>query len=232
MSANLQMMTRRRPHRGRAAQVGLLLLCVGALAVAGCNIVAPIAYAIEGPGKISAQHKLADLPTVVFVDDRKNVMTRTVLRSTLGDTAAETLMRKKVLTRTISTSDAVAVARRQETERALMPMDAIGRAVGAEQVIYVNMVSFGLTTDGYNPRPTAVAEVRVIDVNERVRTFPPEGLEGGRVVEAMLREIDPDTLRTQATRRAVEDRLATALGVEIARLFFEYERVNLGEHLR
>jgi len=215
-----------------SSRIAAALFVSAMLAVAGCNIVAPIAYAIEGPPKVAAEHRLADIPTVVFVDDRKNILTRTALRNTIGDTVAQTLMQQKLVTRTFSTGDAVAIARRQESERALMPMDAIGRAVGAEQVIYVNIIMFGLTSDGFSPRPTAVAEIRVIDVEGRQRTFPVGGLDSsGRPVEASLREINPDVLRTQASRRAVEDRLAQALGIQIARLFFEHERINLGENL-
>ena len=56
-----------------------------ALPLASCNIVTPIAYAIEGPGQIDAEYTLPDKKTVVFVDDPRNILPRTALRTAIGD---------------------------------------------------------------------------------------------------------------------------------------------------
>jgi hypothetical protein len=64
-----------------------------------------------------------------------------------------------------------------------------------------------------------------------VRTYPFGDANGGRELVASLREVDREELRTSARRRTVEDRLATELGDRIGKLFYEHERVELGENL-
>jgi hypothetical protein len=53
-------------------------------AIPACNMVAPALYAVDGPGKIPAEHELAEVRTVVFVDDRRNIFPRTALRTSIG----------------------------------------------------------------------------------------------------------------------------------------------------
>ena len=56
----------------------------GALAV-GCNIVTPIVYAVSPPPKQPALYPLEDRPTVVYVDDRRNLLSYRSLRRRIGD---------------------------------------------------------------------------------------------------------------------------------------------------
>jgi hypothetical protein len=168
------------------------------------------------------------VPTVVFVDDRANVLPRTGLRYIVGDTAAETLLREKIISTAISSRDAINLARVQETGQKLMSMDAIGEAVGADTVIYVKILGFAMTDDGLTPRPTAAAEVRVIDVLNDTRLWPPSS-EPGHMLQASLSPVNPDLVRSPAAVRQIEDALAAKLGDEIAKLFYEHEPRPLGE---
>lgn len=201
---------------------------LAALTSTACNIVGPAAFIIQGPPKQEAAFILPDRPTVVFVDDRKNVLPRTALRTLIGDTAAEELLATKTLSKTISSRDAINLARVQETGRKPLSIDAIGEAVGAELVIYVNIISFGASDENGMPRPTAGAEVRVIDVVNDVRLFP---VDAGNpyYIQAQTDAVSPDVLRTQAGVRQVEDLLAVRLGDQVAKVFYEHERKPLGE---
>ena len=89
---------------------------VSAVALTGCNIVTPVAYAIEGPGQIEAEYTLANRKTVVFVDDPTNKLPRTALRTALGDAISLDLMGREILGSTVATRDAV-VASRQLGEK-------------------------------------------------------------------------------------------------------------------
>lgn len=217
-----------------------LLLAAGAATVAGCNIGAPAAYAIFGPGQIEAEHELAPVRTVVFVDDRANKLPRTMLRSEIGDRISTDIMSNKLVPNVVATRDAIAKTRQQEDGTKPLSIAAIGRSLECQQVIYVQIVDFTLAGDGafgsassntgVGVTPTAKALVKVIDVSAGERTYPLGDL-GGREVIATLREVDPANLRTVAQRRVVEESLANKLGLTIGRLFYRYERVELGENL-
>ena len=203
------------------------------LVSSGCNIVGPAAYIIEGPPKVEAAHVLADVPTVVYIDDRMNVVNPISLRRIIADKTSEVLMVKKALTTTISPQDAMSLAAKRERNSDILSMEEIGKMVGAKQVIYVEMLNFQRSPDGNLPRPYAFCRVRVIDVENRMRVFPgPESQENSRGVQAMTREVDPETFRNSTTRLKLYEELAVRLGDEIAKLFYKHEARELGGNLR
>ncbi|MEY3025848.1 MAG: hypothetical protein RL136_584 [Planctomycetota bacterium] len=207
-----------------------------ALPLASCNIVTPIAYAIEGPGQIDAEYTLPDKKTVVFVDDPENILPRTSLRTTIGDAVSFDLMGRELLGSTVATRDAIAVSRSGSGGDAgrLMSIEAIGRALDASQIIHIQPTIFDLAgrTDSQGLRPTAKATVKVIDLDLRQRTYPATSmLPGGREIVATIREADPTILRTRAGRSELEEQLSARLAVQIARLFYQHDRVDLGENL-
>lgn len=230
-----------RDERGDLSRRGFLLAATLGAAVAGlpgCNIVAPALYAVDGAGKIDAEHELAEVRTVVFVDDRRNVFPRTALRTSIGEAIAKDLLARKLVPSIVSPRDAIALARQKESGTKPLSIAAIGRELDAQQVLYVQLVSFSLAGDGasadsgFGMRPTATCRVKVIDCVANVRTYPISDIgESGRLVTSRIREVDTEGLRTVAARRAVEDRLAARMAIDIAELFYEHDRVDLGENL-
>jgi hypothetical protein len=198
--------------------------------LAGCNIVAP-AYAIaSGPAKKPAEFILEDRPTLVFVDDRSNVMSRRNLRRQIADRISEDLMVHHAVTQTISPRDGMAVAN-EETHGKPMPIDAIGRAVGAEQVIYIEMQAFALSADGTTPMPKARCAVKVIDVANRMKLFPGEFGDDARMIDVAAGPVSTQLYQSTATLRQVEDILADKVGTELATLFYESSPREPGKNL-
>ena len=117
-------------------RVGLLVMTVAVVVVfvPGCNIAAPIYYLLHGPARTPAVYDLADRPTVVFVDDRSNTIAHNAasMRRLIAATVSTELMRKNLLTVTIRPQDALAMSRQHDRFKDVMPVDAIGEAVGAE----------------------------------------------------------------------------------------------------
>src|SRR5687768_12660615 len=106
------------------------LAALGAMMISGlcaCNIIGPAAYILEGPPTIAAQHELADVPTVVFIDDRSNVVNPVSLRRVIADKVSEELMVRKALTTTISSQDAMTLTRQRERNNVIMPMEEIAK---------------------------------------------------------------------------------------------------------
>jgi hypothetical protein len=210
-------------------------VCSAAI-VGGCNIVTPVAYAIEGPGKIDAEFTLSNKKTVVFVDDPRNIFPRTALRATLGDAISFDLMRQEVLGSTVATRDAIALSRTMAAGDAkkLVSIEAIGRALDCSQVIYVQPKVFDVAgrSDVEGIRPTAIALIKVIDLDSRTRAYPvADVLPDGREITASIREVSSDALRTRAGRAELEDKLAQKLAIEITHLFYKHDRLDLGENL-
>lgn len=218
---------RRAASRGRAALLaaGLLL----ALAVPGCNIIIPAAYIIEGPPTIDAVFTLPDRRTVIFVDDTRNFLPRTALRTRLGDKAATLLLENAVITEAIASSEAMQVVRRFDSDSKRLSIVQVGEELGAETVIHVKIKTFSLSPDGETPRPFAEAEVKVIDVAGARRLYP-EG-DAPHPVVAQLREQPMEGYQSSAGRRDMEDALADQLGREVANLFYEHRKQELGERL-
>jgi hypothetical protein len=178
--------------------------------------------------------KLANRPTVVFVDDRQNVipMNASRIRRQIADQVSTELMEQKIVTDVISSRDAMAMARNKDREGQLLSIDAIGEAVGAQQVIYVQMVTFQGSPDGYSPRPTASCRIKVIDVANRVRLFPPSDAEQPSyplIIESP--PIDPQLYTSTEGRRQIETILAALLGDRIAKLFYKHVPDELGTRL-
>ncbi|MFO0829544.1 MAG: hypothetical protein U0572_15505 [Phycisphaerales bacterium] len=231
---------RSRLRRSRAIGAALLSAAFVAALVPACNIVAPASYALFGPGKVDGQHQLQPVRTVVFIDDRQNVLPRTSLRASIGEKASQDLLLQKQIPSAVDPKQAIAVTRQKEGGAKPMSIAAIGRELECQQVIYVQLDTFaitgdgefttGNTTSGAGITPTAKATVKVIDVVNNVRTFP-AGDQGGFEITAKLREVDPDKLKKVSGRRAVEDQLAIELGQTIGELFYSHEAVDLGEHL-
>lgn len=208
----------------------LMLACV--ILSGGCNIVGPVAAAVAPPPTVAAEYTLQDRPTVVFIDDRENVVNPISFRRVIADKVSEDLMTKKILSRTIRPHDALAVASHYDRSNQVMPIDAIGRAVGAEQVLYIEMVAFVDHIDRNTPRGYASARVRVIDVENRKRLYPPEDADVPyRQIDVMTGEMKPEAYHTRATRMQVFDTLAKETGSTVAKLFYKHEQRELGGRL-
>jgi len=221
----------------RREMLGLLGLAALAT-LPGCNVVAPAAYILSGPGKIEAEYTLLEVRTVVFIDDRRNVLPRTLLRTSIGEAIARDLLARKLVPSIVSPRDAIALARQKESGTKPLSIAAIGRELEARQVLYVQVTGFTLSGDGevtggaFGMRPTAVCRVKVIDCEENRRNYPIGDIgEGGRQVTSRIREVDPESIRSVAGRRSVEDQLAARMAIDIAQLFYEHDRVDLGENL-
>lgn len=214
-------------------RMAMLLCCLATCcALGGCNIVGPVAALAAGPPTAPARYTLADVPTVVFVDDRSNLLSPTSLRRVVADKASEEIMAQKLVTMTISPQDAILIASRSDRASSLMNIEEIGRAVGAQQIIYVEVTQFAATPDGYTPMPVSSANVKVIDVVSRQRVFPGAESPEGWPISVKATPVDPSLYSSRTTRLQIYQMLAAQLGDEVAKVFYKHEIKELGERLR
>jgi hypothetical protein len=204
----------------------LLTLCI--VTIPGCNILGPAMVLAHGPAKTPARHILEkDRPTVVFVDDRSNVLPRRAIRQQIAEAAQDALLKKGALTNVIHASAAMAAATREPSGR---PMDivSLGKAASADVVIYVTVDSYSLTPDGQTYLPEARFHVKVLDITRQTpRVWPPE--QAGCPVAASLNTRSAVPPRGVAEQTTALNQLAARSGLIIAQLFYEHET---NEHIR
>jgi hypothetical protein len=209
-----------------------LLLAVSICVAGGCNILTAVDYLTADEPTVEAMYVLPDRPTVVFVDDRRNLLSPRRLRVELADRVSEELQIHDNLSATISPRDAMSVADMQDKHRQLMSVAGIGREVGADQVVYLEMMRFQLSADGYSIDPVIQCNVRVIDVTDRERVFPvPGGNDTSYPVTATLRKVSPDRLRSVAARADLSQELVIELGDTVSRLFRKWEPGLVGDRI-
>lgn len=213
-------------RRARSIVPAIVALAAAALGAipSGCNIVAPAYFILHGPEKVPALFELEpDRPTVIFVDDRANRLPRRAMRQTIGEAAQDVLLKQKALTNAIDTRGAIAASSQDRAGQTLSIVD-IGKAVGAEIVVYATVDAFTLSTDGQSYSPAATLRVKVIDVVADSRVWPEE--KEGHPLTLNFPTRTQDVPRTAAEIRKFEDETARLVGTSLAQIFYKYERAQ------
>ena len=220
-------------ERTLGAAVIALGLALG-LSTSGCNIIGPAAYIIQGPGTIDAAYELPNKPTVVFVDDRTNLLPRTSMRAELGSNVTDVLVDKGIITEYVNPREAINFVRNRERGDNAMSIAAIGRGLGVDQVVFLRIDSFALAPASGMPQPEATVAVKVIDLELGERMFPPGGPEALTDVyslQSTLSDASPELYRSPSGIRELETMLIARMSIDVSKLFFEHERIEFGEYL-
>ena len=205
--------------------LGLLvgaMLCGVSLALAGCDQIGTAIYLIEGPPRQEAVFDLDERrTTVVLVDDRAGVLPRRSLLRDIGGAVDQTILDQRLVNdgNLISSRSALNAAR-GETRTQMKSIVDIGREVGADVVIYVEVIGFGLTRDGQGVWPFAVFDVKLFDTVANERIFPVDG-GAHRLDTPVGREQETINELTRGEKSRLEDLLAARGGFQVARMFFE-----------
>ncbi len=214
------------PERLRrlALPAALTLLGVYALlTIPACNIVAPIAYAVQGPGDVDREYELdPTLATVIFVDDPSNKIATRRIRLAIGERAQDTLLRRKLIDngKLIDTRSALLATSRDRDDRPLSIAE-IGRSVSADVVIYAVITDFQTDAIGEATAPYAGMRVKLVDTTTAKRLWPED--EAGfplRVSLPATGRINPSS-RTEALQ--IQREVADRAGLALAQLFYTVE---------
>ncbi len=200
-----------------------------AIVVPACNIVGPAVAIIEGPPTIPAQTELQpDRSHVIFVDDRANRTPRRSLRVIIGREAEETLIAQGVVEQEnmIAAQSVLRVAMSEPADEPMAIAD-VGRAVGADVVIYLTIDAWTLSKDGVTYSPLVAGRAKLIDAESRARLWPATDRGFQFRVEPRTRAADlPSTL---AERSQAHTDLARRTGQALAKLFYESERPGVAD---
>ncbi len=200
----------------------LVILALLAGALSGCNYAGAAAYVLSGPPKVPAAYELPSAPTVVFIDDRSNHIPQRRLRLALGQEAETRLIENTSLKQEqVITFQAAMQAASREQPNDLMSIADIGRAVGADTVVYATVDAWTLTRDGVSTAPAAVLRVKVFDASSGERLWPDETR--GYTLNVRLPE-STETLPAQRSEiYGMHATLAFQAGRSLAELFYKHE---------
>jgi len=213
----------------------LIIICTliaAMFCLASCNVVAGVLYVTTPDPEQIALFNLPLKKTVVFVDDRHNIMHPSRLKGVIADKVTSELLGRELLVDMIASRDAMRFAESQDRQGSILTVGAIGKAVNASVVIYVEVSTFIMSVDGHNPAPLAGCSVRVVDVETREQLFPvPESTDAAYKVRSALHRVDPHQLESVSETRKLAHKLAVQMGDDIAKLFYTHTTGRLGENL-
>ena len=223
----------------------LMMTMVAAALSGGCNIASGVAYLTTPNPVVEAQYDLRDVPTVVFVDDRRNEVNPVRFRRVVAETASQDLLNRDLVGDVISPRDADLAARQLDRGSRPIGIDRVGEAVGADQVVYVEMLRFTLSRDGLTPEPYSACRIRVVDLEEGKRTFPAsaeaeryESSISGTTSpgDAYLLEVTLPAEKSQGLTdsrilQSLNEQLAMETGRRISQLFYDHEVAAVGANL-
>jgi len=197
-------------------------LVASAALAAGCNILGPVLMIAHGPPRVHALYELpAERPTVVLVDDPDNRIGSRQFRIEMAKVVEERLLARQKVRTVIESEQLTRVLARERAEDR-MTIAEIGRAVGAEIVIWVGVESFELLRDSENIAPRASLRVKVLDVVEEKRLWPDEQPHHDLIVSMPRRAgAAPETA---SERRRLLSELAQYAGRAAAELFYAEEK--------
>ena len=128
--------------------------------------------------------------------------------------------------------DAISYVSQNDRSDNVVSNQDIADAVGADQLVYIDVVDFDLMGGGASGKPRAILNVKVLDIEDKKVVFPDP--ETGRVIHQVMVElptVDIELYRTLAGRSQIKEQLAVESGDAVARLFYDYEPRNLGSRL-
>lgn len=228
-------MTRAMQTRTRLA-LALLLALVWA-SLSGC-VVAAIDNALN-QGMHDAVYELQDVPTLVFVQlppEGGELMVGPVHRERIAAAVTYELERNKIVKEVIPMIRVHELsAKMGRTFQEKPPsIHAIGQALGAQQVVIVDVISDRLRSTPGFIEPEVELNVRVIGVSPYKRLFPAHSSVaddprvqpvGASLTVKMDQVHDSDPDPQQIAR--IAERLALMVGRDVARMFYRWDERDL-----
>lgn len=205
----------RRRLAQRAAGCAMLLAALGL--AAGCFY-----------QRIKAKYELPEKITLVLVDDPSDALGGAHLARHVANQIGFQLVRHEAVPATVPLNRVSELQRELGDAFATTPIDEVGRTLGAQQVIHVQVLS---AKTGYEPgvsRPTAQSRVKVIDVEQRRRLWPQprpgvHTAPRGHTVSSSMFYRYTGNGEVRGTQNDLKQRFATLIGNDIAKLFYDHE---------
>jgi hypothetical protein len=197
----------------------LLLSCALFLPTAGCNVLGFGAHVAGGGSNVKAMHTLAPGGIVVLVENFRSPAAHVSEADLIARWVTSELTERK-LGPMIDPTRVQGIGTTRPAEYRRMTIPAIGRELGATQVLYVNLTSFEVEqtpgTDMLKGR--AAALVRVVDTATSETIWPKELANG----YAVYSETPLVKLGEGVDSYLFREELAKSIALKVSRLFHSY----------
>ncbi len=209
-------------RRALVARLGLAAIGVFSVGtLASCNILGPVMF-IASDDRTPAVYELPPKKaTVVIVDDRNSRLPSRTARDKVAETAQKNLLANKAVSGEVIDSESVQGIMSADRFTRPRSVTALGRAVGAQQVIWVTVDSFSLVEDQVRFLPTATVRVKVIDVEQDKRIFPGPDQAEGHTFTVQIRTRSSEPPKNEADRVRAQNELAERIGLRVAEMFYK-----------
>ena len=197
---------------------GCLVLAVGIALSTGCNVIGAIGNKMAGEQKAPALYKLPKTDTLVFVESFQNPDLYAVQAQQLMQGINEKLTENKAAT-VVSPSKVDDLRTKDRTAFSRMDIPSIARAVGAKQVIYVNIVKFHteIPIAGTQYSGEGDVRVKVFDAETGRMLWPPDTSAGREIRYENKPEEDVDPRNPGA----VQDQIIRHLSARVGEIFYD-----------
>ena len=194
----------------------LLLL---ALTASGCVAGGAVLYKVFGPAAVDAKYEPQKRSTLVLVENFGDPDASAVDGDSVARQVGEALHDHAGLT-VVDPDQVLPLRAESPADFRELTVPAVGQKVGAEQVVYVNLIESQTTSDptGAAVTATATARVRVVDVATGEVLWP-RGQPKGYELSAKM----PYDRTDSATGTAMRAHLVNRLSEEIGHLFYSWK---------
>jgi hypothetical protein len=194
-----------------------------ALTSGGCNVIGYAAQTVAGSDKVDAVYALPKRSTVVVAEKYSNPSEAVFDDEPLASFVSDELRAHNAAVTLVPPERVYTMRKGSGVEKwRAMTIDAVGRAVGAEQVLYVNIKSLSVQVAPGSEMMKGQSDVRVwlVDSASGATVWPADASDGWPVgtQTTMYRREEG------ATESSVRTDLLRQTADRIAKLFYSYER--------
>lgn len=224
-----------------------VVLLTAAFALPGCAGGGFLSYVFGAGEIIKAKYKLQDRDTLILVDDPNRRLGSSTMPAVVSNNVKHHLQGQQENTKDfmpgakfLTASDLSDLHRTHGQNLAKMPIDDIGRLAGVDQVIYVEVESASLYHQTRQvTKPQAMVSVKVIDVVERKRLFPPgpkledsSHVPPGFPVKVTMRYDGTDDSGGRGSEAVLRQKLAEETGKKVAEVFYDHNKPQPGRNIK
>lgn len=199
------------------------VMLAAALLAAGCTPLGAILYKITPEQEIPAKFTLANVPTVVLVENYRNPdIAANDAELVARYLQSELTSHKDVKITLVKTEKILDLRNNRPKDFPTMSIPQIAKAVGAEQVVYVDLQGANITslTGQSMFQGKASAAIKVIDAKTGMSTFPPDSVDGMQVTY----ETSQLKGQEEGSYNVVRDDLYSGLATKIGRNFHVWKQ--------
>lgn len=201
------------------ASLRWVLMCLVVAPMMGCAAFGAFEYAAMGPPVQPARYEPARKPMVVFVENYRSPSAVALDADRLGSMVARELAVNDVVP-VVSPEALFSLREQKGTAFGEMRISEIGQAVGAEQVLYIELLaSRAEQPTGELMKASMSARVKVVDAADGRTLWPADMSEG----YAMQYETPMKLREEQVSLSSVREEMLRTMARRTARLFYAWK---------